>query len=147
MKAKRRTKVMTKGKLAGSLADEFEINKSVARKIINSISNHAAKEGIRFTFPGLCRINIHVKPGKTKHAKTKPARTIVKVLPVAALKKSIPEQEEAAAEEEGSAAEEAAAEEGAAAAEEGGPAPAARRRRRRRWARGAFARPHIFQRV
>merc|ERR1712187_962259 len=103
MKAMKTTgKAMTKGAIADSLATEFEIKKGVASTIIDSISGLASKEvkaaGI-FTFPGLCRIKTRVKPatkactkeifGKMQHVKAKPARTIVKAFPVAALKNSI----------------------------------------------------------
>ena len=142
--------------LADSLAQEFEMNKSVAREIIDSISNHAAKEGVEFVFRGLCRIKTYVKLGKTKHGKTKPTRTIVKVVPRRRLRRR--RGEEAAAEEEAAAAAAAAAEpkaepkaaeeeaaaaepkaaaaaeaEAAAAEEEAAAAP-----KRRRWRRLAF---------
>merc|ERR1712118_62169 len=101
MKAKA-GKVMTKGAIAQGLATEFEIKQNVAGKIISSLADLAAKEvksaGI-FTFPGLCRIKTRVKPatkactkeifGKMQQVKAKPARTIVKAFPVAALKNSI----------------------------------------------------------
>ena len=144
--------------LADSLAQEFEMNKSVAREIIDSISNHAAKEGVEFVFRGLCRIKTYVKLGKTKHGKTKPTRTIVKVVPRRRLRRR--RGEEAAAEEEAAAAAAAAAEpkaepkaaeeeaaaaepkaaaaaeaEAAAAEEEAAAAP-----KRRRWRRLAFHR-------
>merc|ERR1712061_613272 len=99
MKAMKTTgKAMTKGAIADSLATEFEIKKGVASKIIDSISDLASKEvksaGI-FTFPGLCRVKPAIKActkeifGKMQHVKAKPARTIVKAFPVAALKNSI----------------------------------------------------------
>ena len=145
--------------LADSLAQEFEMNKSVAREIIDSISNHAAKEGVEFVFRGLCRIKTYVKLGKTKHGKTKPTRTIVKVVPrrrlrrrrgeeaaaaeeeaaAAAAAAAEPKAEPKAAEEEAAAAEPkaaAAAEAEAAAAEE----EAAAAPKRRRWRRLAFHR-------
>merc|ERR1719343_1475785 len=101
MKAKT-GKVMTKGAIAQSLAAEFEIKQNVAGKIIASLADIAAKEvkknGI-FTFPGFCRVKTRVKPatkackkeifGEMRVVKAKPARTIVKAYPVAALKKSI----------------------------------------------------------
>merc|ERR1712216_626508 len=81
MKAKT-GKVMTKGAIAQSLAAEFEIKQN----------------GI-FTFPGFCRVKTRVKPatkagkkeifGEMRMVKAKPARTIVKAFPVAALKASI----------------------------------------------------------
>merc|ERR1712186_67279 len=99
---KKTGKAMTKGAIAASLATEFEIKQNVAGKIIASLADTAAKEvkstGV-FTFPGLCRIKTRVKPatkacqkeifGKMQLVKAKPARTIVKAFPVAALKKSV----------------------------------------------------------
>merc|ERR1712217_279968 len=102
MKAMKTGKAMTKGAIAASLASEFEIKQNVASKIIASLADTGAKEvkknGV-FTFPGLCKIKPRVKPatkagereifGKMQMVKAKPARTIVKAFPVAALKKSV----------------------------------------------------------
>jgi len=102
MKAMKAGKQMTKGAIAASLASEFEIKQNVAGKIIASLAELGAKEvkksGI-FTFPGLVRIKTRVKPatkackkeifGEMRLVKAKPARTIVKAFPVAALKQSI----------------------------------------------------------
>merc|ERR1712217_75316 len=93
-------KAMTKGAIAASIATELKQN--VAGKIIASLAGIGAQEvkktGI-FTFPGLCRIKTRVKPatkacqkeifGKMQMVKAKPARTIVKAFPVAALKQSV----------------------------------------------------------
>merc|ERR1712217_368134 len=103
MKAMKKTgKAMTKGAIAASLATEFEIKQNVASKIIASLADIGAaevkKNGV-FTFPGLCKIKTRVKPatkackkeifGKLQLVKAKPARTVVKAFPVAALKKSV----------------------------------------------------------
>ena len=102
MKAMKTSKAMTKSAIAASLATEFEIKQNVASKIIASLAETGAKEvkknGV-FTFPGLCKIKTRVKPatkacereifGKMQVVKAKPARTIVKAFPVAALKKSV----------------------------------------------------------
>merc|ERR1711924_10389 len=103
MKAMKATKtggkVMTKGGLAEALATETEIKKSECMKIVNSLADIAAQQvksaGI-FTIHGLCRIKTRMKPatkagkrevfGKVMMVKAKPARTIVKAYPVAALK-------------------------------------------------------------
>merc|ERR1712226_1620922 len=95
------TKAMTKSAMAKSIADEFEIKQNVAGKIISSLADIAAKEvkaNGKFTFPGFCMIKTRTKPatkagkrevfGKVMMVKAKPARTIVKADPVAALKKS-----------------------------------------------------------
>merc|ERR1712151_1351038 len=102
MKAMKTGKAMTKGEMAKAIATEFEIKQAVASKIIASIADTGAAEvkktGI-FTFPGLVRIKTRVKPatkackkeifGEMRLVKAKPARTIVKAFPVAALKNSI----------------------------------------------------------
>merc|ERR1719254_501465 len=95
-------KAMTKGALADALATQCEIKKSVAGKALASLAAIATKEvkstGI-FTIPGLCRIKTRMKPatkagkreifGKMQIVKAKPARTIVKAFPAAALKQSV----------------------------------------------------------
>merc|ERR1719316_1224613 len=94
-------KAMTKGALVKAIAGEFEIKAKQASKVINSLTSIATKEmGTvgQFTFPGLCRIKSRTKPatkackkiifGKECTVKAKPAKTIVKAYPVAALKRS-----------------------------------------------------------
>merc|ERR1711908_222987 len=95
-------KVMTKGALAKAIAAEHEIKATAATAIINSLAEIGTKEVTasgKFVFPGLVMIKTRVKPatkackkeifGKMCDVKAKPARTIVKAFPVAALKKSI----------------------------------------------------------
>merc|ERR1712205_296200 len=95
-------KAMTKSAIAKSIAEEFELKQTVAAKMISSLGELAAKEvksAGKFTFPGLCMVKTRVKPatkagerevfGKVVMVKAKPARTIVKAFPVAALKKSV----------------------------------------------------------
>merc|ERR1712072_639202 len=95
-------KAMTKGAIAKNIAEEFELKQTVAGKIIASLAGIAAKEVKstgKFTFPGLCMVKTRMKPatkagerevfGKVVMVKAKPARTIVKAYPVAALKKSV----------------------------------------------------------
>merc|ERR1719487_2543569 len=105
MKAMKKTgasKAMTKGAMAKSIAEEFELKQNVAGKIISSLADIASKEvksNGKFTFPGLCMVKTRTKPatkagqkeifGKMVMVKAKPARTIVKAYPVAALKKSV----------------------------------------------------------
>merc|ERR1712038_415279 len=100
MKAK--VAAMSKGALADALATAAELEKSQVAKILGSLAAIATTEvkkaGV-FTLPGLCRIKTRVKPatkagkreifGKMQIVKAKPARTIVKAFPVAALKRSI----------------------------------------------------------
>merc|ERR1712070_209392 len=93
------SKAMTKGGLAEALSTETELKKSECMKVVNSLADIATQQvksaGI-FTIHGLCRIKTRVKPatkagkreifGKEVMVKAKPARTIVKAYPVAALK-------------------------------------------------------------
>merc|ERR1712185_840161 len=103
MKAMKSTsKVMTKGALVRTLAGQHELKGKVASGIIDSpaalATTEVKKTGI-FTIPGLCRIKTRVKPatkacvknifGKEQKVKAKPAKTVVKAYPVAALKKQI----------------------------------------------------------
>merc|ERR1712066_1154399 len=103
MKAmKSRGGAMSKGAIAEALASQFDLKKSVCGKVVGSLAEIGAKEvkntGI-FTLPGLCRIKTRVKPatkagkrmmfGKGVVVKAKPAKTVVKAFPVAALKRSI----------------------------------------------------------
>merc|ERR1719324_1471889 len=96
------SKAMTKSAISKSIAEEFELKQNVAGKIISSLAEIAAKEvkaNGKFTFPGMCMVKTRVKPatragekevfGKVVMVKAKPARTIVKAYPVAALKKSV----------------------------------------------------------
>merc|ERR1719410_2098892 len=96
------TKAMTKSAIAKNIAEEFELKQAVAGKIIDSLAGIAAKEVKstgKFTFPGFCMVKTRKKPatkagerevfGKVVMVKAKPARTIVKAFPVAALKKSV----------------------------------------------------------
>merc|ERR1719174_1602874 len=98
-KASTGTKAMTKGALVKAIAGEFEIKTKQASKVIGSLASIATKEMSttgQFTFPGLCRIKSRTKPatkaaerkmfGKVVMVKARPARTIVKAFPVAALK-------------------------------------------------------------
>merc|ERR1712050_803264 len=95
-------KAMSKGALLKTIATEQGFKAKTCSQVINSFVTIATKEvkkvGV-FSIPGLCRIKTRVKPatkagtrmafGKEVKVKAKPARTIVKAFPVAALKKSI----------------------------------------------------------
>merc|ERR1711998_824324 len=95
-------KAMTKGALTKALATEHGLKQKACTEVINSVVALAAQEvkknGI-FTIPGICRIKTRTKPatkacvrmmfGKETTVKAKPAKTIVKAFPVAALKKQI----------------------------------------------------------
>ena len=95
-------KAMTKGVLAKTLATEHGLKQKACAEVISSMVAIATKEvkatGV-FTLPGVCRIKTRMKPatkvgvrmmfGKETKVKAKPAKTIVKAFPVAALKKQI----------------------------------------------------------
>merc|ERR1712023_431550 len=96
------SKAMTKSAIAKTIAEEFELKQNVAGQIIASLAAIATwevKSNGKFVFPGFCMIKTRLKPatkagqrevfGKMVMVKAKPARTIVKAFPVAALKKSI----------------------------------------------------------
>merc|ERR1712072_1612102 len=101
MKAKT-GKVMTKGALVKMLAEQHEIKTKVCSGLLESLATLATTEvkktGI-FTIPGLCRIKPRVKPatkagvrmmfGQEMKVKARPAKTVVKAFPVAALKAQI----------------------------------------------------------
>merc|ERR1712138_221300 len=96
------SKAMTKGALVRTLAEQHEMKTKVCSGLLESLATLATTEmkktGI-FTIPGLCRIKTRVKPatkaglrmafGQEIKVKAKPARTVVKAFPVAALKSQI----------------------------------------------------------
>ena len=106
MKAKKamkaNSKVMTKGALVKTLAEQHEMKTKACSGLLESLATLATtevkKNGI-FTIPGLCRIKTRVKPatkagkrvmfGQEMTVKAKPARTVVKAFAVAALKAQI----------------------------------------------------------
>merc|ERR1711977_196155 len=93
---------MTKGALTKALATEHSLKQKACSNVLNSLvalaTSEVKKAGV-FTIPGLCRIKTRTKPatkagvrmmfGKETKVKAKPAKTIVKAFPVAALKKRI----------------------------------------------------------
>merc|ERR1712182_120342 len=98
MKARQAGSKMTKSGLAEALAGD-ELKKSQVTKVLDTLTGVASaelkKSGV-FTLPGVCRIKTRSKPatkagkreifGKMQVVKAKPARTVVKAFPVAALK-------------------------------------------------------------
>merc|ERR1712151_545041 len=101
-KAMKGGKPMTKGAIAQTIAEEYELKKTVASQIIATLAETAAKEvkkNGKFVFPGFCMVKTRIKPatkagkreifGKMVTVKARPARTVVKAFPVSALKKSI----------------------------------------------------------
>merc|ERR1712217_123753 len=96
------TKLMTKGALAAAIAEEHGLKKTVCSKMISSfavIATKGVKSVGQFVIPGVCQIKTRQKPatkagkkmifGKEVMVKAKPAKTLVKAYPVAALKRSI----------------------------------------------------------
>merc|ERR1712167_102237 len=95
-------KAMTKGALVKMIAEQHEMKTKVCSGLLESLATLATAEvkkaGI-FTIPGLCWIKTRVKPatkagvrmafGQEMKVKAKPARTVVKAFPVAALKAQI----------------------------------------------------------
>ena len=85
-----------------AIATENELKTKDCSNVLNSLVAAATKEvkktGV-FTIPGICRIKTRNKPatkacvrmifGKETKVKAKPAKTVVKAYPVAALKKQI----------------------------------------------------------
>merc|ERR1712083_1132399 len=95
-------KPMTKGALAEAVATPAELKKSQGAKFLETLATVATaevKKSGKFTIPGICMIKTRTKPatkagkreifGKMQIVKAKPAKTVVKAYPVAALKKSI----------------------------------------------------------
>merc|ERR1711890_228167 len=95
-------KAMTKGAMTKALATEHGLKQKACSEVINSLvaiaTQEVKKTGV-FTVPGLCRLKTRTKPatkagvrvmfGKETKVKAKPAKTVVKAFPVAALKKQI----------------------------------------------------------
>merc|ERR1712032_25150 len=91
-------KPMTKSEIAKAIAEEHELKNSTAAKIMNSFAEIAAKEVKstgKLTIPGVVMMKTRFKPamkackkeifGVMQEVKAKPARTVVKAFPVAAL--------------------------------------------------------------
>merc|ERR1712203_373447 len=95
-------KPMTKTEIAKAIAEEHELKNSTAGKIMNSLAEIVSKEAKstgKVTIPGIVMIKTRFKPatkatqreifGEMQTVKARPARTVVKAFPVAALKKSV----------------------------------------------------------
>merc|ERR1712241_1294459 len=101
-KAMKGASAMSKGALCSAIAEEQGLKSAECSKVLASLVDIATKEVMKtgvFTIPGLCRIKTRVKPatkagkktmfGKEVKVKAKPAKTVVKAFPVAALKAQI----------------------------------------------------------
>merc|ERR1712047_31782 len=95
-------KALTKGALCDAIAGQTELKKSQCSKVLDGLAAIVTKEVKKtgkVTIPGVCMVKTRLKPaqkagkremfGKVVVVKAKPAKTIVKAFPVAALKKSI----------------------------------------------------------
>merc|ERR1711879_352015 len=95
-------KAMTKTALVQAISAEMGMKSKVCKQVVENLAGIATeqvKSMGKFTLPGLFRIKTRVKPatkagkrmafGKEVMVKAKPAKTIVKAFPVAAIKKSI----------------------------------------------------------
>merc|ERR1712217_460960 len=93
-------KSISKGGLAESLASATELKKSDCMKVLTHLSEIVTKEvkkSGKVTLPGVCMIKTRKKPatkagkreifGKVVMVKAKPAKTVVKAFPAAAVKK------------------------------------------------------------
>merc|ERR1719481_1437051 len=94
-------RAISKGAISEFIAGSSELKKSDAGKMLNALAAVASREikkTGKFTIPGVCMVKTRLKPatkagkrevfGKVVMVKSKPARTVVKAFPVAALKKS-----------------------------------------------------------
>merc|ERR1712050_204545 len=92
-------KALAKSGISAALAEQNELKPKQCRGIMDSLAALATaevKKAGKFVIPGLCMIKTRHKPatkagtrmafGKEMKVKAKPAKTIVKAFPVAALK-------------------------------------------------------------
>ncbi|CAE7832194.1 HCc2 [Symbiodinium sp. CCMP2592] len=102
MKKGASAKAMTKAQLADQLATKSELKKKDVMSILHGLSEIGATEVTttgKFVLPGLCMIKTRQKPatkactrmmfGKEVQIKAQKARTIVKAMPLAALKSQV----------------------------------------------------------
>merc|ERR1719401_3257282 len=100
MKAKAVASI-SKTELVAALEAKSAVKKSDCKKVLESLAEVSAKEVKKgkFIIPGIVMVKTRLKPatkagkrevfGKVVMVKAKPAKTIVKAFPVAALKKSV----------------------------------------------------------
>ncbi|CAE7309404.1 HCc2 [Symbiodinium sp. CCMP2592] len=101
-KSMKAAKAMTKSQLADQLATKSELKKKDVLSVLQNLSEIGASEVTttgKFVLPGLCMIKTRVKPatkggtrmmfGKEVQVKAQKAKTIVKAMPVAALKSQV----------------------------------------------------------
>merc|ERR1712107_38168 len=93
---------LSKGAFCDAIAAATQLKKSECSKVLDSLAAIASKEVKKtgkVVVPGVCMIKTRLKPatkagkremfGKVVVVKPKPAKTVVKAFPVAALKKSV----------------------------------------------------------
>merc|ERR1739845_314612 len=99
MAMKAGVKAMSKGALIATLSTDTGLKRAQVGKVVNGIHGLAAgelKKFAKFTLPGVCMVKTRKKPatkagkreifGKVVMVKAKPAKTVVKAFPVAAVK-------------------------------------------------------------
>jgi len=102
MKKATPVKSISKSALAQALADATELKRSACASVLNSLAEIVTKEVKKtgkIIVPGITMLKTRVKPatkagkkeifGKVCMVQAKPAKTVIKAFPVAALKKSI----------------------------------------------------------
>merc|ERR1719270_1735062 len=99
MAAKKGVKSISKGGICDELASSCDLKKTECGKVLTALADIAAtqvKKNGKFTIPGVCMVKTRLKPatkagkremfGKVVQVKAKPAKTVVKAFPVAAIK-------------------------------------------------------------
>lgn len=92
----------SKSEIYASIADSTQLSKKQVAAVMDALTGEiakCAKKGITFTLPGLCKIVVNrkpatkagmkanpFKPGEMMEVKARPARNVVKIRPLKALK-------------------------------------------------------------
>merc|ERR1712224_120964 len=86
------SKVMTKGALVRTLAEQHEMKTKVCAGLLESLATLATTEVVRLWWTRVkpaTKAGVRMAFGQEMKVKAKPARTVVKAFPVAALKAQI----------------------------------------------------------
>merc|ERR1719188_1491467 len=99
MRPMKGAKSISKGQISDQLAAACELKRSDCGKVLSALAEIAGKQvksAGKFVIPGVCMVKTRLKPatkagkreifGKVYNVKAKPAKTIVKASPVAAIK-------------------------------------------------------------
>merc|ERR1719288_55643 len=99
MRAMKGAKSISKGVICDQPSTACELKKSECGKVMTALADIAAtqvKKTGKFVIPGVCMVKTRLKKatkagkremfGKVVHVKAKPAKTVVKAFPVAAIK-------------------------------------------------------------